>query len=742
MTNMKKILFTLTLALLCTVAYSVPAKRGQWRMVTLADGSKVRVELRGDEFFNYWQAEDGRRFVRNARTAKYEQADMAKLRERAQAMRKPLGMKAGKQNAPAHISSTRAGSSPYVGEKKGLVILVQFPDQPFAQGNTPELYDKILNGKDYTNPDLGFVGSVHDYFYDQSLGKFSVTFDIAGPVTMSEDAEYYGGNDPSAPNPNCKNIGQLLEEAITAVDAEVDFTQYDWNGDGEVDQVFVVFAGLGEANGGDESTIWPHKWQLLGALKRTLQCDGMTIDVYACGSELQPTGYIVEGNQVTGIAGTKIDGIGTICHEFSHCLGLADLYDTYGDGSGYGMDAWDLMSSGSYNGDSFRPACYTGAERMWIGWEQPTELKENTEVNGMKSLEEGGGSYIIRNDAHPDEYYILDNRQRTGRWDAGLPGNGLLITHVDYDEAAWYSNRPNDEPNYQRCTTIPADGNHIPSQRYIQLDGSIYTDDTAVGNDAYPYLSNNTLSNTSTPAAELHNANTDRSYLMNKTVRNITRNDDGTISFIFENENNNPDDFDIPDDYLFYESFNSCNGRGGNDGDFGANATGTPKYDNTGWSALAARPANKCVRLGSTQPGQITSPAISLDGEYTLMFKAASFTGDGKALTVEVKEGEATLDKTQFVMYEGRWSALSTKITGNGPVKLLFKTSEGMFYLDEVCIFKGEATGIDGVTVQPDAAGKPADRRIYSIDGRYVGTDAMQLPKGMYIRGGKKFVRR
>ncbi len=708
----------MTLATLCAMA--VPAKRGQWKTVTLADGSKVRVELRGDEFINYWQAEDGRRFVRNAATAKYELADMTKLRERAQALRKSINIKGGKQNAPVR-SASRAASSQYTGQKKGLVILIDFPDRRFTHGS-PALYERILNEENFTDP-VGFVGSVSDYFRDQSNDAFNLTFDVAGPYTMPEGYAYYGGDVPSRD----ANMAEMWRYALRAADEDVDYKDYDWNGDGQVEQVFFIYAGLGQANGGEEETIWPHKSAVANEdWTEYLVFDGVLVFDYACSCECQPAAYELEGDTYV-VSETKIDGIGTICHEFSHCLGLADLYDIDYSG-GYGMGAWDLMSSGSYNGDSFRPACYTGAERMWIGWKQPIELTEATEINGMKSLENGGESYIIRNDANPDEYYILDNRQPDGRWDAGLPGAGLLITHVDYDQSVWDSNGPNDNPEHQRCTPIPADGN-------------FYTNTENIAGDAYPYGSNNSLTNESTPAATVYTKNIDGTNYMNKPITDITQNPDGTISF----------NFGVQAGPLFYESFDKCIGKGGNDDDeslkgFVPDANnklgqGELLTDNEGWAYSGSKGgAYNCAMFESSA----TTPEFEIDGKCTLTFRAGAiidnkYTGNS-AINLAVT-GNAKLSTSQVKMVEYGFGDHSVDITGTGKIKITF-SSDVTFVLDEVKVMSATATGIDGVTVQPDAAGKPADRRIYSIDGRYVGTDATQLPKGMYIRGGKKFIKR
>ena len=694
---------------------AVPAKRGQWKTVTLADGTKVKVELKGDEFMNYWQAEDGRKFVRNVNTDRYEVADLGTLAEKAKELRSAAKVSAGRQNAPASVPGTRTGSD-YTGEKKGLVILIEFPDMQFTHG-TPELYQRILNEENYSDPSIGFVGSVSDYFRDQSNGVFNLTFDVAGPVMMPEGYAYYGGDEPSQDY----NMREMWRYALNAVDDEIDYSKYDWNGDGQVEQVFFIYAGLGQANGGGENTIWPHKSSVANEdWSDYLTFDGVRVFDYACSCELQP---IYNGVYITG---TMIDGIGTICHEFSHCLGLADLYDIDYSG-GYGMDAWDLMSSGSYNGNSFTPACYTGFERMQIGWEQPTELTEPTEVSGLESIENGGGFYIIRNDGNPGsgtpvysgEYYVLENRQRTGRWDAGLPGAGLLITHVDYNQSVWNSNGPNDNPSHQRCTPIPADGNFYPYTNYI-------------AGDVYPYGSNNSLTNETTPAATVYTKNTDGSNYMNKPITNITQNADGTISF----------SFGVNEGPLFYESFDNCTGRGGNDGIFvnmGSSQIGKGQLltDNDGWTGNGGG-ASKCAMF----TGPATTPTIQLNGKAELTFRAAAvIPATNPKISIAI-EGAATLN-AEVDMKTAAFTNYSLELDINGPVTFTFSSDAAAFILDEVKVTSSVSTGIDNVMTVTGTDGiRPADNRIYSIDGRYVGTDETKLGKGLYIRNGKKFIKR
>ena len=351
------------------------------------------------------------------------------------------------------------------------------------------------------------TGSVRDYFLSQSYNQLEIDFDIAGPYTTKYNMEYYGAPRYSASGDlesNDYNPFGMVAEGVDAASKDVDFSNYDWDNDGEVDQVFVIYAGYAEAQGGDKNTIWPHEWSLsAGGL--TKKYNGVTINTYGCASELR------------GASGTNLDGIGSACHEFSHCLGLRDMYDT-SDSGGYGMNSWDVMCSGNYNNNSCTPAGYTAYERWFAGWMEPTEINSLTRINDMKPLATTPEAYILYNNGNRNEYYLLENRQPVG-FDAGLSGHGLLIVHVDYDENVWKSNSVNCIPAHQRVTVIPADNNF-----------SYY----GIAGDAWPGTSGNTtLTNYTTPAAEVFNANSDGTKFMSKNIDNITENTTtNTISFV------------------------------------------------------------------------------------------------------------------------------------------------------------------------------------------------------------------
>ena len=512
---MKKLYLTLSLALMCSVAFAVPAKRGLWKTVKLADGTEVRVELRGDEFCRFWQAEDGSVYVQSAKTNVYEKAELSALLKQAEAVRAKAN-EARAMRAPGN-GKAAPNRAKYEGTKKGLIILAQFPDMQFQEEHTKELYQRIANEEGFS--EMGFKGSIKDYFKAQSYGTFELDFDIAGPVTLPESYAYYGENKPGTSGGAGEYYDRMAEfviESCKGVEDEVDFTQYDWNGDGEIDQVFILFAGRGEASGGDENTIWPHEFTLKGAMGyqynvQRPSVDGVRINTYACGCEL-------------GQYGT-IDGIGTVCHEFSHCLGLMDMYDTQYSG-GYGLNAWSIMASGNYNGDSFVPAGFTSFEKMQAGWLQPIELDSDQRIENMQSLAETKEAYIIYNDNNNNEYYLLENRVRVG-WDAELPNAGLLITHVDYNSLAWQNNFVNSPgghssiylPNpHERCAVVQADEgarNNMPS------------------GDVWPYMRKKDFTKDTTPAATVYTPNTDGSYNLNKSVTGITKNSDYTINFDF-----------------------------------------------------------------------------------------------------------------------------------------------------------------------------------------------------------------
>ena len=499
-----------------TSAMAVPAKRGLTKELTLTDGTRVTATLVGDEHGHFWLAADGTAYQAVDGADVYASVDRQQVIQKANAKRAASNARRMRRMAPCRVGEVGG----ITGQKKGLIILVNFSDESFQSSNNNALYQRIANEANFSYGD--FKGSMRDYFYAQSEGQFELTFDVVGPVSVSKIQSYYGANDSDG---NDKYPATMVIEALKKADSQVNYADYDWDGDGEVEQVYVVYAGKGEADGGASTTIWPHEWELSsaatygdGAGAQTL--DGVRINTYACGGEL---------NGSTG----AVAGIGTMCHEFSHCLGYPDFYDTDYSG-GQGMGYWDLMDSGSYNDDGYQPAGYTSYERWVAGWKTPTELTSTTQIDNMKALQTAGSNtYIIYNSGNSNEYYLLENRQKTG-WDQSLPGEGLLILHVDYSASAWSSNTPNDDPSHQRMTWIAADNKY----QYTTYQGTKYYSFDGMANDPFPYGSVNAFNASTTPAAKFYNKTADGTYYLDSSVENITQNADGTVSFKFRAASN------------------------------------------------------------------------------------------------------------------------------------------------------------------------------------------------------------
>lgn len=719
---MKRFSVFFSLLFVAMMVSAIPAKRGIWRTIKLENGTEVKAQLVGDEHAHFWLTEDGKRYRKTA-DGTYTVVSKEEISKKALASRKRHAAGRGSKR----LGAPRKAKNQFVGDKKGLIILVNFSDKKFAEGHDRELYDKIANEEGYTDSN-GFNGSVSDYFRDQSFGVFRLNFDVVGPIELPKKYSYYGQDDE---NGDDMYAGEMVVEACKAIDDEVDFSVYDWDGDGFVDQVYVLYAWHGTATYSDDDTVWQHEYTLEESdYGKTLTLDDVQINTYACSSELGQS---------------RIDGIGTICHEFSHCLGFPDMYDTQYEGR-YGMGSWDLMCSGSYNGGSFCPAGYTSYERWVAGWLNPIELTEDVSVTDMKALSEGGESYVIYNDAHPDEYYLLENRQLTG-WDSELHAAGMLILHVDYDETVWRWNIVNDVVDYseyegyedcvndhQRLTIFHADNDDDSS--YWNARYQYYSKTTEEG-DPYPNGNVNSLTNSSRPKATVYNANTDGKNLMNKSVTDITQNEDGTIAFNFSPT---PASVTPEDGTVFYETFDLCSGKGGNDGQWNGNiANAMFEPDNEGWDCQKPAGADQCAKFGTTSIiGMATTPEFYVDGEATLTFLAGAWnTAKEKAdLGLSATDG-FTLSTRAFTLKKGDWTECTTKITGSGFVQIQFIGS-GRFFLDDVKAVVPQ-TGISSVNANVNAN----DNDVYDLQGRRVGSaiNFSRLPKGIYIVGGKKIVR-
>lgn len=501
-------------------ANAIPAKKLQ-KVITLTNGTQVSVELRGDEYLSWWEGTDGTAYRATADENVFEAFDLEAQKPAAAARR--ARAEQGRVARLARVKNSLKGADDkmrglggdhitYKGVKKGLVVLVDFKNKKFADGHDLEYYKNVINGKDFSDEEEGYVGSVRDYFLAQSNGQFELDFDVVGPVTMSKNYGYYGNDGAYQKD---EKVYEMIKEACDGIQDKVNLKDYDWDGDGEADQVFFLYAGLGQASGGSAGTVWPHESELRYWPCGVLSYSTGKINTYACANELQP--------ETQGSSRYISAGIGTICHEFSHCLGFADMYDTTG-GGGYGMSVFDVMDQGSYNGNGFVPCNYTAFERIYAGWVEAIELIDPATVKDMKSVSDYGRPFIMYNYKNTNEYFLMENRQNTG-WDKGLYGsNGLLIVHVNYVPSRWANNSVNSSAEkIQCCTVVNADGSRENTQYSLQ-------------GDLYPYevkgvTMNDEFTDESEPAAKLYTKNSDNSYALGIPITQIKRSK-GSISFL------------------------------------------------------------------------------------------------------------------------------------------------------------------------------------------------------------------
>lgn len=515
---MKRLFLAITLCTYSLILWAVPAKRITMT-VEQPDGTVLILTQKGDEFFHYLTTEDGRMVKSNGKGYYYADIEdgrivpsqhlahaLALRSEKEQhvvdelpSIREFCELVMQREETAQRVRATRAAQKvaevPTTGDVKIPVLLVQYTDVKFSSSDPLAAFEGHINGENYK--DEGGYGSVREYFEDQSERKFTPTFDIIGPITLPYAMSHYGGNDQYG---NDKDPRGMIEDACKRAGA--DFSQYDNDGDGYVDIVYVIYAGYGEASYPDklEDTIWPHQWTLEKPLTMTYNGNReVKISKYACNNELD------------GYQGNTIDGIGTFCHEFSHCLGLPDFYPTGEDQSPFGMESWSLMHYGCYNNNGHTPCGYTGYELDFLGWRDLIVLDNPQDVK-LTPLSEGGRAYKIVNDANPDEYYVVENHQKS-KWDSFAPAEGMLVLHVDYAESAWLNNTVNNSSSHQRMTVIPADNR--------------LTRDSQSG-DTYPGTTNNTeLTSSSKPAAKVFEGE-----YMNKDITNISINEH-VVTFSF-----------------------------------------------------------------------------------------------------------------------------------------------------------------------------------------------------------------
>lgn len=475
--------------------------------VTQPDGTTLTVRLVGDEFYNYNMTLDGRTLFRTADGAYYyavanadgtlsagtqlahdpgkrQQQEINYLAQMPNAKPVQSAQMAEMRRQQAAMSANGSKGLFNYSKFKGLVILVNFTDRKFSYTNAHEIFNNMVTQRNFTgymnNAQIPtkeeYTGSVRDYFYDNSAGKFDPNFDVVGPVDIDVSQTY--------PN-QTSNMGSIVRKVIAAADSQVDFSKYDTNGDGIVDMFYLIFAGFGSNfQGNNSSYVWPHAWNVDFY---NIRADGVKMGRYACSTEFygRPSSYY-------------IDGIGTVCHEFSHVLGLMDEYDTdYSSSGGQSIDPgdWSVMAGGSYLNKARTPVGYSLFQRYQSGFTVPKTITQAGEY-AVYNIDTCNNGYRINIPDEPKEYFLLENRRKTGsKWNCYGPGQGMLVFRVDSTNVSvWTSNDINVNPNHN----------------YYQLIRANYNGSTDGPGDPFPGSGNvKALTNLTSPALKSwagHNA--------------------------------------------------------------------------------------------------------------------------------------------------------------------------------------------------------------------------------------------
>ena len=564
---MKKTVLIL-ITLLCHLASH--ASKGWPYPITVSqpDGTQLTVRINGDADFNWVSTLDGvvlkqvgnGYYVANIDTNGMLSSsgtlahDADKRSSAEQSLCKKQDVKAflTVNTRPERPATTRGfggkGSTsffPHTGSPRAIVLLVQFANRPFKV-QPRKAFNQYLNSmadkhQDFGNAENRNTGSVKRYFSDMSGGKFKPQFDLYGPITMPKNAAYYGEGSSSM-----ERYRELVSEACTMMDDSLDFSKYDADKDGNVDLVYIIYAGYGESVSSIDSTLWPKAFVCGTDIKK----DGKYVRLAGISNELngRPDG------KYSSTSGLLINGVGLFCHEFSHCMGLPDFYPTVSpqwttangkqDFDAYdnqGMEEWDVMDNGIYLYNGYSPTAYTAWEREKMGWLTIETLTREGKVE-LKSIDQGGKAYRIKNDKNTsgNEYYIVENIQAKG-WNYKLPASGMMVSHVEYVPWAFSvfhggDNSVNNIKKHPRMTIVPADG-YLPSSYRKVSDNSNLTApymkkkqyDEQLAGDLYPGKNN---INRLTDAQNMVNYAPWTGGMLNKPIYNIALKN-GIVTFDF-----------------------------------------------------------------------------------------------------------------------------------------------------------------------------------------------------------------
>jgi immune inhibitor A len=333
-----------------------------------------------------------RKLVRSgADLGRFAASDALDIRTYAKIISRPASSR-----AHTLVSPTRE-FAPATGTRRGLVLLVDFSDNPSTK--PPAHFEELLFSQGSYS-----TGSMRDYYREVSYGQLNLIGDVFGWYRAPEPYAYYTNHEHGF-GLYPQNVHRLVEDVVQLAGADANFSDYDLDNDGFVDAPIIVHAGLGAEATLDPDHIWSHRSELMFPMT-------------------------VSGVKVKGYTMQPEDGkIGVFCHEFGHNLGLPDLYDTDYDSSGIGD--WCLMAGGSWNDRGYTPAHMSAWCKMKLGWVTPRVIFNAEKAIGLAAS--ATSAEVLKlpvGDPAGKEYFLIENR-RKAHFDRKLPGEGLLIWHID-----------------------------------------------------------------------------------------------------------------------------------------------------------------------------------------------------------------------------------------------------------------------------------------------------------------------
>ena len=735
---MRKVIILMAACLLgAATAMAVPAKRVP-TTITQSDGTKVTVTMMGDEWSHsyvtndfktvgigkdgdvYYRTTAGLSNVRAHEFVQRNAAELSFLSDNSAKMGLGTFRKLNRRTKTTPFGPAKVGSTqvPTTGTPRVPVIVVEYSDKKCSNPLST-----------FTSTYTSGSNSVYQYFYDQSNGLYRPQYDVYGIYNLNKTRATYGGNDSSG---NDVGVAQMVYDAVIASNADIDWTQYDNDGDGEADVVIVVYAGVGEAQASSTvpNSIWPCQWTLAagnyyGDGPGSVTLDGITIDRFGVFNE-------INGSKDNG---TQIDGIGTFCHEFSHCLGLPDFYDTGSGNYYYGIGSWSLMDYGSYNNNGYTPIGYNAYEKNFMGWISLLTPTENSFYTLPKFNQKSSATdiaYKVTSPLNSNEYYILENRAKQG-WDQYITDEGMMVTHVTYISDRWSGNTVNKQA-IQLFTIIAADNSC-----------SDYDEDSDLFGE-----SNHSLTDDSTPAAKLNMTssgtlpNSGAGY-MGKPLTEINLNSDGTVSFWYI-KGNEPHFAPVLNDATnvqntsftaswtdeteaqYVSSYDlQVNEQGSSTGATLLNEEDLSSGATTNWTKSSSGTNNdgNSLRLGTTRAvGSITSPSLDLSsGTVTVIVNAKYYGTDTTAqLKISILNASGSeLASSTISNLTSSFANYSVKLTGSftttSKVKLENVTKGKRVNLTNVKVYDGDATA-SNAALRASETGGASNRTITGITAK------------------------